>query len=121
MAQADLTTPLPGDELGGEITIADVVVAKIAGYAAQHTYGVVDMHRSRVATITRFFRGPLREGVEIDLHDDHADIGLHVVIENGLNLAEVSATLEEQVRFAVERFTGLHVGQVRVRVEDVRL
>ena len=43
-----------------------------------------------------------------------------MVIERGLNLAEVTRTLEEQVRFEVERIAGVTVGEVHVRVDDVR-
>lgn len=120
MGEADLTASVPGDDFGGETTIADGVIAKIARYTALHTYGIVDMRRTGMDVLRRLFRGSLRDGVEVELHDESIDIGLHVVIENGLNLKVVSSTLEEQVRFAVERITGVTVGQVRVRVEDVR-
>ena len=120
MGQTDLTAAVPGDDIGGETTIADGVIAKIARYTALHTYGIVDMKRTGMDVLRRVVRSSARDGVEVELHDESIDIGLHVVIENGLNLKVIAATLEEQVRFAVERITGVTVGQVRVRVEDVR-
>lgn len=121
MAQTELRANLPSDDLGGDVIISDLVIAKLAGRAARRTYGVVDMRRSPVAALMRFFRGSLTEGVEVDVHEGQADIGLHVVMERGINLAEVRATLEEQVRFEVERTTGIRVGRINVRVEEVRL
>ena len=142
MAQTDLKANLPGRELGGDVTVADVVIAKLAGRASLLTYGVVDMRRSLLSPVVRLvspvtrllspvtdlilpvtrtlFPDGLGEGVDVYAHESHADIVLHVVIERGLNLAEVTRTLEEQVRFEVERVAGVRVGDVRVRVEDVR-
>ena len=128
MAQPDLKANLPARELRGDVTVADGVIAKLAGRAALLTYGVIDMRRSLLSPITRLFSPVARllfsddlgEGVDVYAHESHADIVLHVVIERGLNLAEVTRTLEEQVRFEVERVAGVRVGDVRVRVEDVR-
>jgi uncharacterized alkaline shock family protein YloU len=126
--QPDLKANLPGRELRGDVTVADGVIAKLAGRAALSTYGVIDMRGSLLSPITRLFAPVTRlvftddrgAGVDVYAHESHADIVLHVVIERGLNLAEVTRTLEEQVRFEVERVAGVRVGDVRVRVEDVR-
>jgi uncharacterized alkaline shock family protein YloU len=120
MAQAEARANIPGDGPAGEVTIADVVIAKLAGAAARRTYGVVDMHTSVISSLARFFRGSLTEGVEVDIHEGQASIGLHVVMERGINLAEVRTTLEEQVRYEVERVAGVRVTEVNVRVEGVR-
>ena len=48
------------------------------------------------------------------------EIDLHVVVEYGLNLAEVAATVRDRVAYEVERQTGLSVVAVEVRIEDVR-
>ena len=74
------------------MTVADSVIAKLAGRAALATYGVVDLRRSRLTPFLRLFRDELMRGVEVDAHESYADIGLHVVIERGLNLAEVTRT-----------------------------
>jgi uncharacterized alkaline shock family protein YloU len=41
-------------------------------------------------------------------------------MERGINLAQVTENLREQVRFEVESQSGVTVGQINVRVEDVR-
>ena len=120
MAQSDLKAPLPGDDLGGEVTVADSVIGKLAGRAAMLTYGVIDLRESLLGGLTAWLRDPFLRGVEVDAHESHADIALHVVIQRGLNLAEIKRTLEEQVRFEVERMAGVRVGEVNIRVEDVR-
>lgn len=121
MAENELKASLPGDDLEGDVIIADFVVAKLAGRAARRTYGVIDMHRSPVGALKRIFRGgSSADGVEVDIQDGQARIGLHVIMERGLKLAEVTATLEQQVRFEVESMAGVKVREVNVRVEDVR-
>ena len=48
-------------------------------------------------------------------------IELHVVVEYGLNLAEVAATVRSRITYELERLTGLPVASVEVVVEDVRV
>jgi uncharacterized alkaline shock family protein YloU len=110
----------PRAGVGGDITVSDLVVAKLAGRAAQQTYGVIGMRESPFAGIARLFKGPFTKGVEVELHEACADVTLHVVMEHGVNLAQVTENLREQVRFEVESQSGVALGQVNVRVEDVR-
>ena len=42
------------------------------------------------------------------------------MIEYGLNLAEVAATVRSRVAYEVERLTGLRAARVEVHIEDVR-
>ena len=48
-----------------------------------------------------------REGVSVGGDAPALRIELHVVVEHGLNLAEVAATMRSQVAYEVERLTGL--------------
>jgi uncharacterized alkaline shock family protein YloU len=120
MADSEIKLPPADAHLGGDIVVADLVVAKLAGRAAQLTYGVVGMRESPLAGIARLFKGPFTKGVDVDLHEGRADVTLHVVMERGINLAQVTENLREQVRFEVESQSGVTVGQINVRVEDVR-
>jgi uncharacterized alkaline shock family protein YloU len=47
-------------------------------------------------------------------------IELHVVVDYGVNLAEVSAMVQARVSYEVERHTGLSVTAVDVHVDDAR-
>lgn len=120
MSQADLRIPFPDAGLSGGVTVAQHVIAKLAGEAARTTYGVVAMQESAVRKIARFFRGSVTEGVELSVGESSVDIGLHVVMERGVNIAQVTANLQEQVRYQVERVSGVPVGQINVRVEDLQ-
>jgi uncharacterized alkaline shock family protein YloU len=118
----ELRASLPDDGVGGDVIISDLVIAKLAGHAARRTYGVVEMRRSPASAVVALFRGgELVHGVDVDVREGRAFIKLHVAMERGLNLAEVRSTLEEQVRFVVERSAGVQVAEIRVRVVDVRV
>lgn len=116
----DLRLPFSRPDLSGGVTVAREVIAKLAGQAARTTYGVVGMQDSTVRKIARFFRESVSEGVELAVGEASVDIGLHVVMERGVNIAQVTANLREQVRYQVERVGGVPVGEINVRVEDLQ-
>jgi len=95
-------------------------VAHIVGRVAAEAYGVVGMAarnpRERLLT-----RDRLRQGISVG-GDAEAGvtIELSVVVEYGLNLAEVASTLRNRVLYEVERLTGLPVADVEARIQDVK-
>jgi uncharacterized alkaline shock family protein YloU len=113
-AASSLSSPL------GRISISHEAVAHIVGRVAAEAYGVVGMAprspRERLLT-----RDRLRQGITVGgSADEGVTIVLSVVVEYGLNLAEVGSTLRNRVRYEVERLTGLSVADVDVRIQDVR-
>jgi uncharacterized alkaline shock family protein YloU len=108
----DLTVDSPR----GSITISRDVVAAIVAETAARCYGVVGLvTRSKVGRLLH------RDGITIGGDATGMRIGLHVIVEYGLNLAEVAGTVRSQVRYDVERLTGLPVEAVEVMVDDVRV
>jgi uncharacterized alkaline shock family protein YloU len=100
----------------GAITISRDVVADIVAETAARCYGVVGLTAgTRVGKLLR------RAGVTVGGDASGLRLGLHVVVEYGLNLAEVAATVRSQITYDVERLTGLSVASVDVVVEDVRV
>jgi uncharacterized alkaline shock family protein YloU len=117
---SDLHIPFSSPDPAGGITVAHQVIAKLAGKAARATYGVVAMQERPIRKLARFFRGSLTEGVEVDISDGAANIGLHVVMERGVNLSQVTANLREQVRYQLAEVGGVPLGEISVRVEDLQ-
>lgn len=108
-----LTSPL------GRITISSEAVAQIVGHTVAECYGVVGMSaRGRVGRLVP--RDRLTQGIAVGHGEGGLTIELHVVVEYGLNLAEVAATVRSRVTYEVERLTGLRVGSVEVHIRDVR-
>ena len=103
----------------GRITISSEAIAQIVAETALECYGVVGMKGSLRGQLARA-RGRPR-GIEIRRDGADVTVDLHVVVEYGLNLAEVAATVRSRVAYDVERLTGLPVEAVEVYVEDVRI
>jgi uncharacterized alkaline shock family protein YloU len=103
----------------GRITISSEAVAQLVGYTAAECYGVVGTAgRGRVGKLLS--RDRLTQGVSVRGSAEGLHIDLHVVVEYGLNLAEVAATLRSRVTYEVGRLTGLQVAAVEVHIQDVR-
>jgi uncharacterized alkaline shock family protein YloU len=108
-----LSTPL------GKITIASGAIAQIVEETARECYGVVGMKGSIRG---RMARGKAHaRGIEVGRDPDGGvTVDLHVVVEYGLNLAEVASTVRNRVAYEVGRLTGLAVRSVEVHVDAVR-
>jgi uncharacterized alkaline shock family protein YloU len=112
------TQPVSPSPLG-RITISSEVVATIVGQTALEAYGVVGTaSRGRVRRLLA--RDRMTQGIAVGRTDDGVTIDLHVVVEYGLNLAEVASTVRNRVTYEVERLTGLNVSSVEVHIQDVR-
>ena len=103
----------------GRITISSEAVAQIVGRVAAESYGVVAM-ASRSPLPKLLARDRLTQGITVRGSDEGLRIDLHVVVEYGLNLAEVAASVRSRVGYEVARLTGLPVAAVEVHVDDVR-
>ena len=102
----------------GRITIASDAVAQIVGHTAAECYGVVGMAGKGLKRLLA--RDRLTQGIEVSARNGTLAVDLYVVVEYGLNLAEVAATVRSRVTYEVERLTGLKVGAVEVHIPDVR-
>lgn len=114
-------------ETRGKTTIADGVVAKIAGMAAREVPGI----HSLGAGMARAF-GAMRErvpggggavtrGVKVEVGERQAAVDLDVVVEYGVSIVDVAGGVRTNVISAVERMTGLEVVEVNIAVDDVHL
>jgi uncharacterized alkaline shock family protein YloU len=114
-AESHLMTPL------GRITISPGAIAQIVAQTASRCYGVVGMGGGARAKVVRLLpRSRTAAGISVGGDLGGVTLDLHVVVEYGLNLAEVAATIRSQVQYEVERLTGLRVISVDVHIEDVR-
>ena len=104
----------------GRVAITGDAVAQIVGLTAAECYGVVGTTTTgrlgRLLTRDRTTRG-----IEVSGDEHGLSIALHVVVEHGLNLAEVASTVRNRVSYEVERMTGLEVAKVEVHIESVKV
>jgi uncharacterized alkaline shock family protein YloU len=111
---------MDADGSPGSVSISTGAIAQIVGLIAGECYGVVSV-AGRGGRVGRLVLGDAPErGVDVVQSDRGLAITLNVVVEHGLNLAEVAATLRSRVSYEVGRLTGLKVASVEVHVSDVR-
>lgn len=111
----------------GTTTIADTVVAKIAGIAARDVSGVHALGGGASRAV-----GALREripggrtnhsqGVSVEVGERQAAVDIQLIAEYGVSITDLSAGIRRNVISAVERMTGLDVTEVNIEVQDVYL
>ena len=108
----------------GKITIADDLIASIAGYAAVENYGIVGMNSKKASDsfVELFGKDNMRRGVKVTMVSPEViDIDLYVTLEYGVSLPAVAQNAKSNVKYRVEEMTGLTVRAVNVHVENIRV
>ena len=106
----------------GVITISPDVFTNITGAAATNCYGVKGMAvRSKTDGLVHLLRREsMSKVVKVRFREDGAvAIELHIIVDNGVNLTAVSRSIMSEVRYIVERFTGVKVSSVDVCVDSM--
>lgn len=106
----------------GAITISSDVFTNITGAAATNCYGVKGMAiRSTTDGLVHLLRREsMAKGVKVTYNDDGTvSIELHIVVENGVNIATVCRSIMGEVKYVVTKNTGVEVREVNVCVDSV--
>ena len=62
----------------------------------------------------------MSKGVQVTIHeDDSISIDLHIIVDNGVNLNAVGASIISEVRYVVTKCTGTKVRAVNVYVDSM--
>lgn len=107
----------------GYIEITNEVLAGIAGYAASGCFGVKGMTlRSVTDGLAHLLRRENQSrGVKVEeAADGGVNIDLHIAVEHGVNIGAVCRSIIGEVRYNVERLTGVDVKNVDVYVESIK-
>ncbi len=109
--------------VAGTVTIGDDVVAQVVGLTVLECYGVVGMASKRLVDgVAKLLgREAITKGVAVNrTGEGSVSIELYVVMEHGLNLAEVAENLRARVEYQVGRLTGLAVSSLEIHIQGVR-
>lgn len=128
VAQRDDSTSRGGalvESSHGRTTIADTVVAKIAGIAAREVHGVHGLGgaASRAFGVIRE-RIPggstnLSQGISVEVGERQAAVDVDIVADYGVSIPELAKGIRRNVIAAIEQMTGLEVIEVNVSVHDI--
>ena len=106
----------------GTIEIAMEVFTNISGLAANNCFGVKGMVSRSVSDgiVYLLRRDSLSKGVKVSfLPEGTVNIELHIAVEHGVNIPAVSHSIISEVRYNVEKATGVPVSHVEVCVDSI--
>jgi uncharacterized alkaline shock family protein YloU len=114
-----------GSESAGRTTIADGVVAKVAGIAAREVSGVYALGgggaRALGAIRDAVNATDLTQGVKVEVGETQAAADITIVVDYPAPIQDVAETVRQGVTDAITRLVGLQVVEVNVDVNDVHL
>ena len=107
----------------GSVRISNTVIAKLAGYVATQCYGVVAMvNKSSKDGISKMLKlENMDKGIKVRVVDNVVDLTLYIVAEYGVNIVSISETIQSNVKYQLEKITGLKINSVKVAVESIRV
>ena len=108
----------------GAVVIGSNVYTNIAGVAASNCFGVKGMAvRSMTDGLVHLLRKEsMSKGVRVQFHeDDTISIDLHIMVDHGVNLAAVGASIISEVRSVVNKCTGTQVRAVNVYIDSMMI
>ena len=108
----------------GSVNVSTSVYVDIAGTAASNCFGVKGMAalslKDGVFHLLR--KESMGKGVKVEFHeDDSISIDLHIIVDNGVNLNAVGASIISEVRYVVENTTGTEVRAVNVYIDSMMI
>ena len=109
------------DNENGSVTVTAGVYTDIAGTAASNCFGVKGMAaRSVTDGVYHLLRKEsMGKGVRIHFHEDNTiSIDLHIMVDNGVNLNAVGASIISEVSYVVTQTTGTKVRAVNVYTDS---
>lgn len=113
------------DASAGRTTIAEGVVAKIAGIAAREVAGVHALGgggaRALGALRDAMNATDLTQGVKVEVGETQVAADLTIVVDYPTPIQEVADNVRSAVAGAITRLVGLQVVEVNVAVNDVHL
>jgi len=107
----------------GKVEVSAQAIATIAAQAATECYGVAGIasRHPRLGAVQRLAPADYARGVEVRFAEDHVVIDLWLILEHSLRVVEVAHNVMVIVKYAVEQALGLHVVEVNINVQALRV
>ncbi len=113
---------LKNSHCGGQIHIADEVIAVIAGTAALEIDGVQSTSTDlRGGIVEMLGYKSLSKGVKVGVSGGDVNIVMNISAKFGSKIYELSEEVQRRVKNAIETMTGLNVTEVSVVVTGVHM
>jgi uncharacterized alkaline shock family protein YloU len=100
----------------GTLQIRNEVIGNIASLAAKEVEGVSSIRKG----FFPFLSWCGLPSVRTEIREQEVRLWLSLVVEHGVNIPVLAASVQERVREMVERMTGLAVAEVHVKIHHVQ-
>jgi uncharacterized alkaline shock family protein YloU len=102
----------------GKTTVAPDVLITIARMSALNVPGV-----SRMANVSggvnRLLKRGAHDGVRIEVDDNVVVANLYLILEEDVNIREVSRNVQMQVARAIQEMIGMDIGSIDIHIENI--
>ena len=104
----------------GEITVAEEVVAIIAGIASTEVEGVSAMSGNITnELVAKLGMKNLSKGVRVEMNENNVSVQVSIIVDFAANVPEVSRKVQERIKTSIENMTGLNVAEVNVKIAGI--
>ena len=108
----------------GTVNVSTSVYTEIVGTAVSNCFGVKGMAaRSVTDGVYHLLRkDSVGKGVLVNFNEDGSiSVDLHIIVDNGVNLNAVGASIISEVRYVVTQHTGTEVRAVNVYIDSMSI
>ena len=108
----------------GTVNVSTSVYTEIVGTAVSNCFGVKGMAaRSVTDGVYHLLRKEsVGKGVLVSFNEDGSiSVDLHIIVDNGVNLNAVGASIISEVRYVVTQHTGTEVRAVNVYIDSMSI
>ena len=108
----------------GTVNVSTSVYTEIVGTAVSNCFGVKGMAaRSVTDGVYHLLRKEsVGKGVLVNFNEDGSiSVDLHIIVDNGVNLNAVGASIISEVRYVVTQHTGTEVRTVNVYIDSMSI
>lgn len=106
----------------GKIVVSNRTIAKFIAHVAMDCYGIVEFSAKNIVDefTSRVFSKFKAKGVKVHSVGDRMFIDVCIVVKYGVSVKAVVEALKESIKYKVERFTGMIVDTINVKVTGVK-
>lgn len=106
----------------GNIKISDEAIATIAAIAARSVPGVLDLDGGPMSNFAGVL-GVKKEtsGIKVEMEKESVSLDINIIVEFGMDISEIASSVQEKIRQAIEKMTGLMAEKVNVNINSVKL
>lgn len=106
----------------GNIFLSHRAISTVVSQAVLMSYGVVGLSPKNLAAgLAAAITKDVTQGVSVKSDGKNVTIDLYITIEYGTRITSVADSVSDNVKYQVEKMTGLHVENVHVHVKGLRV